>query len=544
MISALLATAVLLPLLAALGTNRRWLRQTGLWLSPAVLLLLGMIGEQAETTLALEWLLLGGSLSVDAINRPLLLLAGIGWLLAGWFALDRITQSPAVFARFWLLTLAGQALALLSTHMAGFYAGYVVMTLAAFGLVVHSGRAEAWRAGRVYLWLALAGEALILTGLLLLSGRYANAAFAELLIRVPVDGGGAPWFLLAGFAVKLGVVPLHIWLPLAHPVAPVPASAVLSGLLVKAGLLGMLRFVPPGSLPDVQWLAVLGLCTAFYAAMVGLGQRRLKTVLAYSTVSQMGLLLIAYAGVHQVAPDLALAAVSLFAVHHGINKISLFLAAGSQPGASRLRGLLFALPSLSLVGLPLLSGAFAKHLFKESLAETSWAWVAGWLGLSSMATALLLLHAWRLASHQRRRAPLHPAWPLSVLAGLLLPLCWAWQLGVLAWPDWGKWLDGLWPAAAAFALWMAWRRRPRRLHWRWPALPEGDLLTPIQGVWFAVLSRLAKLAPQVSGWSQPAWRQPSLAAAAERVERLATRLPVAGGLLLVVLALLGWRMLG
>src|SRR5690606_31512805 len=112
------------------------------------------------------------------------------------------------------------------------------------------------------------------------------------------DARLAGTLLLTGFAVKIGVVPLHIWLPLAHPVAPVPASAILSGVLVKAGLLGALRTVPEeafGSSGATTVLLALGLVTALYGVVAGLGQARLKTVLAYSTVSQMGLLFVALA---------------------------------------------------------------------------------------------------------------------------------------------------------------------------------------------------------------------------------------------------------
>ena len=88
----------------------------------------------------------------------------------------------------------------------------------------------------------------------------------------------------------MGLVPLHVWLPLAHPAAPMPASAVLSGAIIKAGVIGLIRFLPlDGSLAD--WsagLTSLGLVTAFYAVAVGITQANPKTVLAYSSVSQMG----------------------------------------------------------------------------------------------------------------------------------------------------------------------------------------------------------------------------------------------------------------
>lgn len=224
-------------------------------LAPLPLLVLALLGEGAVNA---SRLLLGLSFAVDDVNRPLLLLAGLGWGLAGAFAASRIGQARERFARFWFLVLAGQAWLLLAADLAGFYAGYLLMTLAAFGLVVHTGSAEAWRAGRVYLVLALAGEALVLAGVLLLAGEHGNAGLADLSGVIP---GPVAGLLFAGFAVKLGLVPAHVWLPLAHPVAPVPASAILSGVLVKAGLLGMLRLVPGGAIEPVVLLA-FGLLTA------------------------------------------------------------------------------------------------------------------------------------------------------------------------------------------------------------------------------------------------------------------------------------------
>jgi len=112
-------------------------------------------------------------------------------------------------------------------------------------------------------------------------------------------------------------VPLHVWLPVAHPVAPVPASAVLSGVLVKLGLLGMMRVLPEGSLAPATLVFFLGLATSAYGALAGLGQTRLKTVLAYSTVSQMGLLFAGFAALQAAGGGTAV--LGLLALHHGLN---------------------------------------------------------------------------------------------------------------------------------------------------------------------------------------------------------------------------------
>ncbi len=523
----LLGLALLLPPLLAPAIVSPRLRASALVLAPLPLLLLAMIGDG---TLALPRLLFGMTFAVDVVNRPLLLLAGIGWALAGAVAGTRVRDGGARFAGFWLATLAGQALALLAADLAGFYAGYLLMTLAAYGLVIHAGSAEAWRAGRVYLVLALAGEAMVLAAVLVLAGGHGNAGFAAL---SAAGVGPVAWLLLAGFAVKLGIVPVHVWLPLAHPVAPVPASAVLSGILVKAGLLGLLRLLPEGALTAPVALFALGLATSAYGAIAGLGQARLKTVLAYSTISQMGLVLAAFAALQAAGPALALPALGLLVLHHGLNKIALFLAAGGEVGASRWRGLLFALPALSLVGLPLLAGALAKEALKSALAAAGWSAAAPiLLGVASLLTGLLLLHAWRLARAERPPAgatpqPLHPAWPLAVLAGLIVPWAWALHTGIALRP-WSGWFDALWPAALALAL----SPLLRRLRW---SLPEGDLLSPVQRAVDALRRPVTGL---LDAWLAMRLRLPPLwpdAARLARIEQSLLRLPVAGGLLLLVL---------
>jgi formate hydrogenlyase subunit 3/multisubunit Na+/H+ antiporter MnhD subunit len=515
--------ALLAPWLALLLL--RWPRALpfALVAAPLPLLLAGAIGDGGIDT---SRLLLGASFAVDATNRPLLLLAGSGWMLAGAFAASSIEHARRRFGLFWLLTLAGQAVAFLAADIASFYTGYALMTLAAWGLVVHYGSDEAWRAGRVYLVLSLIGEMLVLSGLLLLAAALGNADFPTLSLLPLASLGVAPWLLLAGFAVKLGIVPLHVWLPLAHPVAPVAASAVLSGLLVKAGLLGMLRVLPPESLPGGPWLLALGLFTATYGVVAGLGQTRLKTVLAYSTISQMGLALAGFAVLQaSFGSPLALAALGLFALHHGLNKIALFLAAGHRM-KGWLPNLLFLLPALAIAGLPLTAGALAKDALKYAFGAAGLdAWLLA-LGISSALTTALLLHAWRIAREaDGGRDRVHPAWALAVLAGLLLPWLWA-----PAWPSPAALWAGLWPVVLGALLYAGLRRRL-------PQFPEGDIVVPLEAAVDRGLRRVRQAAMRWREWQPdgPAW-QPWIAPAA-RIERALARLPLTGtGLLLVILA--------
>ena len=165
------------------------------------------------------------------------------------------------------------------------YAMLAMLTLGASGLVIHDETAQAWRSGSIYLVLALLAESVLLVGLVMLAGeipgdslslRDAAAALVDSPHRDLILA-----LLVAGFGTKAGLVPMHLWMPLAHAAAPVPASSVLSGAVVKVGIIGLIRFLPLSeALPD--WGLVLtaaGFVTAFYAVAIGLTQRHPKAVL-------------------------------------------------------------------------------------------------------------------------------------------------------------------------------------------------------------------------------------------------------------------------
>jgi formate hydrogenlyase subunit 3/multisubunit Na+/H+ antiporter MnhD subunit len=447
------------------------------WLLPAASLPVLGLALMPETRLELDWLLFGLELGGDALTRPFLLLLGLTWSLAAWHALDYIGQRQRSFWFFWLLTLGGISLAFLARDAAGFYCGYAVMGLAAYGLILHERSAAARRAGRIYLMLALFGEVLILTGLFQLGARFGNFPLAELGALLGERGGGiAGGCLLAGFAVKMGVLPLHIWLPLAHPVAPAPASAILSGVIVKAGLLGWLRFLPPqtfgASIPVIA-LVLLGLAAAFYAALRGLTRTEPKAILAWSTVSQLGLLLVLFAAasVGEAERALLLPIIGIWVLHHGLNKSALFLATVCSPTLNRWRLLLFAVPALSIAGLPLTTGGLAKGAAKEGLARASLPdWTLTAFGLSSITTALLLWHLFDRLRQSPGKAGAHPAWVMLTLLAISVPWLWAVPFSLVSWPT--SWWDGLWPLLLASAIAVSWKR----LGWALPVWPgrQGD----------------------------------------------------------------------
>ncbi|MCS0503208.1 complex I subunit 5 family protein [Ancylobacter mangrovi] len=429
-------------------------------------------------------------LALDTPGAMLLGGASLLWSCAGLYAGSYMggRAGRTGFAVWWLLTLAGSLGVFIVADMTSFYLMFSLVSLAAYGLVAHEGTPAAERAGLAYMALALLGEAFLLFGFVLLAtaGPNGNPLIADAVAMLD----GSPWraatltLLILGFGLKMGLVPLHIWMPLAHPVAPMPASAVLSGIVVKAGVIGLIRFLPfDRAAPD--WgtaLAALGLVTAYYGVGVGITQRNLKTVLAYSTVSQMGLVAaIIGAGMAAGAGD-ATRLAAYYGLHHLLVKGALFMGVGvvAATGARRRPLVLgvMTVMALSLAGLPFTSGALAKYAAKAVLGEGATGTLAT---LSAAGSTLLMLHFLRLlaATSKARpqdRAPVGMVVPWLVTAFASFAVAWALfpqatggsLAGMLAPAALWK---ATWPILLGLLLALGLARWGARL----PAIPEGDV---------------------------------------------------------------------
>ncbi len=403
---------VVVPLAVALmllfpGASRR----LGLWLVPwaALPALLFALLPDPGSFVTVPWLLLGTTLGLDMVGQVFLFLAAFLWLISGVYARTYLSGDPHAtrFFVFFLLAMAGNIGLTVAQDVASFYLFFALMTLSAYPLIIHSGHPSAMRAGRVYLVMTLIGETLLLLALWLIvssSGTLALGAAAAAVAASPARDV-IVLFLLVGFGIKVGLVPFHIWLPLVYPAAPTPASAVLSGTMIAAGVLGWLRFLPLGEVGLSGWgglLVAIGLISAFYGVIVGVTQGRPKTSLAYSSISQMGIFAIAV-GVGLLDPaawPAAQMAVLVLVLHHGLAKASLFLGEGLVARTTRLgrrRRLLVAamtLPALALAGAPFTSGAIAKLSLKDAatMATAPWAaWLEILLPLVAIGTTILMV---------------------------------------------------------------------------------------------------------------------------------------------------------
>jgi multicomponent Na+:H+ antiporter subunit D len=318
-------------------------------------------------------------------------------------------------------------------------------------LVCLDGRAETLKAALRYLLFALAGSVLYLLGAVLLYGAYGTLDMG--LLAQAARPGPATWaaaaLMTAGLLAKTALFPLHLWLPPAHAGAPPAASAVLSALVVKGSFFIVLRLwfeALPGlaTAASMQLIGLLGAGAILYGSALALRQARLKLLVAYSTVAQIGYLFLAFplsfdASAGRLVAGAALAGGLLQAVSHALAKAAMFMSAGlvavslghdriaDLGGLARARPatlLAFALAGVSLVGLPPSGGFAAKWLLlSAAVASGQWWWavviVVGGL-LTGAYLVLVLMRA--MAEPSAQASPPQPvaAWREAVPLALAL----------------------------------------------------------------------------------------------------------------------------
>lgn len=390
---------------------------------------------------------LGIELAADGLSGGLLLLcaAVYGAVLAyalGYFA--RGSREAGFFWPLaWLLWAALNAV-FVSSDLFNLYVSLELLGLGAAGLAALSGKPAAVAAALRYLLATLFASNLLLLGIALLYGATGVLALDALAARLGPGAASALAFgaLVAALALKAALVPLHFWLPPAHGAAATPVSALLSALVIKAAFYLLLRlwlaFGASLALPPAgTLLAALGAAAVLWGSAAALAQTRLKMLVAYSTVAQVGYLFVVFALLAPGAPSAAIAleAGVLQALAHGLAKAAMFLAAGAlvlaagrddfaalQGAAARepLAVFAFGLAGASLVGLPPSAGFAAKwQLLRAALEAGQWVWAAVALagGLLAAAYVFRVLRLAFLPAPARVDAqPVPPALPASAFA--------------------------------------------------------------------------------------------------------------------------------
>lgn len=380
---------------------------------------------------------LGIALQADGIACAFLSMTAL--VMAGVVAQARVhfgspvSELRAAWA-FWPLSLllwSALNVTFLSRDLFNLYVGLELMSLAAVALVAIEGKAATLAAALRYMLVALLGSLLYLLGVVLLYSAHGALDIPHIAERVPAPADLlAVALMTAGLAAKMALFPFHGWLPPAHSGAPAPASALLSALVPKAAFVILMRLWFE-AVPDLASAAILTLMGALGAAAIlhgsvmALQQERLKLVIAYSTVAQIGYLLLVFplAGGESAAQPWAAGAwtgVMFHALSHGLAKAAMFLCAGlwmTSLGHDRIEGLgglaratpmaafAFGLAAITLMGLPPSGGFTAKYLLLTSaLASGQWVWAVVLL-LGGLLTAAYLYRPLAATFEQADEAP-------------------------------------------------------------------------------------------------------------------------------------------
>jgi multicomponent Na+:H+ antiporter subunit A len=529
----MLAAALVTPVVMLLACFFPGVRHRTPWL-----LALAPIPALAASILAadsapfvLDQMLVPIVLVLDPPGELLLGASTLLWIAAGAYAAVYLRDEPqrGRFVVCWLLTLTGSIGVFMAADLISFYLAFTLVSLPAYGLIVWDDTPSDQKIGLIYLTVAVLGEAFLIIGFVFLAlGAQGHSLLIFDGVAALPTSPSRNWtlaLLIAGFGTKIGLAPLHIWMPSTYRAASIPAAAVLSGAAVKAGVIGFIRFLPfDAALPEWgEMLVSVGMFTAFYGVTVGLTQTNAKTILAYSSISQMGLIA-AVLGMGLAAADPnAASGAAFYAAHHVLAKGGLFLAIGVVAATSR-RQLWFVLPfaavlALSLGGLPFTGGALAKLAVKEPLGTG----VVGTLSaLSAIATTLLmarfLQRLARLATRDHGEAApgLIAPWLVTTAASIAVP--WALYLhrksDQTALYGFAAIWETLWPVLAGVLL--------AAILWRWtdrlPSVPEGDVL---------------------AFGERAAGKIVALGAFAERADSIMTRWAVAASAFLAITIILG-----
>lgn len=382
-------------------------RRSGVWQRVSAIItslgsLAGLAGAfwslsgAASTELLLPWPSIGNSIvGLDALSAfflvPIFLVGGLGSIYGlGYWSQREKPRSGQTVRLFWGTIVAGMALLVTSRHALAFLLGWETMALSAFFLIsAEHEHAETRKAGFIYLIATHIGT-LTLFGLFA-TWRWATGSFA----LVPAPAGTIPvavmnlLFLLSlvGFGMKAGIMPLHFWLPGAHANAPSHVSALLSGVMIKMGIYGivrMLSLLPAGPAFWGALLLVLGISSGLLGVLYALGQHDLKRLLAYHSIENIGIILMGL-GVailgrslgHPVWFALGMAGALLHVWNHSLFKSLLFFGAGSVLRSTGTRQIdtlgglsrsmpwtaaLFLVGAVAICGLPPLNG-FVSELF-------------------------------------------------------------------------------------------------------------------------------------------------------------------------------------
>ena len=401
-------------------------------------------------------------LKIDGVGRLYAGFISVVFACVGIYSFEYMhhEKNEKRFYAFYLFTLAALMGLSLCGSIVTLYMFYEAMTLLSLPLVTHTQTKEAVAAGIKYLIYSVIGASLGLAGIFFLNRYAVSLTFAPggVLDMEKVAGHESMllvvfFLMVLGFSVKAGMFPLHGWLPTAHPVAPAPASAVLSGVITKAGVLGIIRVIYylvgveflRGTWVQITWL-ILAILTVFLGSMLAFKEGVFKKRLAYSTVSQVSYVLF---GLFTMTSS-GMSGALLHIIFHSIIKNTLFMTAGAiiyKTGKTKVAELTgigkqmpvtmwcYTIVSMGLIGIPPTCGFISKWYLAQGGLSLPFGW--NWVGPAVLLISAILTAGYLFSivirgffpGHEVKREDLpkaEPTWimlaPMAVLAGLCLLL--------------------------------------------------------------------------------------------------------------------------
>jgi formate hydrogenlyase subunit 3/multisubunit Na+/H+ antiporter MnhD subunit len=354
---------------------------------------------------------LGISFRIDMLAYSVLLISSFIWFYVMIYAHEYMKKEHKRTRFFFFLALTYSAVlgTIVSGDLLAMFIFFEIMTITSYMLVIHEQNDESYKAGYNFIIMGLIGGLLILTALILLYFNIGDLRFASAINELQSLGNLKYWImglLVFGFGIKAGMAPVHVWLPRAHPVAPSPASALLSGVLIKIGAYGILRvavsyYFPSRSeittVTDPIWQVAenvgaiiiwTGIITMAIGAFMALMQDNIKKLLAYSSVSQMGYILVGIGVALFLGYEGAMgySGAIYHIINHALFKSLLFMVAGviyfhtKELNMHKLGGiwkklpfttLIFLIATFGIIGFPLFNGYVSKTIIHHGLTEAA-----------------------------------------------------------------------------------------------------------------------------------------------------------------------------
>jgi len=332
----------------------------------------------------------------DSLSLLVGLAANFVWVIASFYSIEYMSHSRKLkrYNVFSMLTLTGMLGVVYTRNLFTLYLFFEMLSVGSYVMVIHEESKEARAAGLKYLFMGIFGGLVLFKAIIAV---YVVAGTLDLVELMKLSGelGKHPWMpyiftgLVLGFGVKAGLFPVHIWLPDAHPVAPAPASALLSGVMIKAGGYGIIRtiynVVGVEFMRDqtvVKVLMVFAFVNIFLGSAMAIREKEIKKMLAYSSISQIGYVIL---GATLLTPS-GIIGGAIHMLNHALIKGTLFMCAGAfihQTGLRYLDDLkgissrmpitmaCFSIASLSMIGFPPFNGFVTKWFLAIGCLQTS-----------------------------------------------------------------------------------------------------------------------------------------------------------------------------